>query len=111
MKPIELVRLATAEVEGVELRDGTIYGKVVNKSSQPIKDVNLLIRHVWLWDSEYDPGKDVYSTSTYLPVAGIIAPGKSQDFVYVPSLPQIPGGHFETKIIVGEFRTVPKATQ
>lgn len=109
MKPIESVRLTTAEVEEVAIRDGKLYGKVVNKSTQAIRDVNLLIRHVWLWDDEYDPGRDIYSTSTYLPVTGEIPAGGAKDFVYVPSLPEIPGGHFETKIIVGGFRMVPKA--
>lgn len=108
MKPIESVRLTTAEVEEVAIRDGKLYGKVVNKSDHPIKDVKLLIRHVWIWNDEYDPGRDIYSTSTYLPLAGVIEPGQSKPFVYAPSLPEIPGGHFETKVIVGEFRTVPK---
>lgn len=109
MKPIESVRLTTAEVEEVAIRDGKLYGKVVNKSTRPIEDVNLLIRHIWLWDDEYDPGRDIYSTSTYLPVDGEIPAGGTKEFVYAPSLPEISGGHFETKIIVGGFRVVPEA--
>jgi len=111
MKTIETVRLTTAEVEAVELRDDSIVGKVVNKSPHPIRDVELLIRHIWLWDDEYDPNRDVYSTSTYLPVAGQIGPGESKEFVYVPSLPEIPGGHFETKIIVGEFQPLRRSSE
>lgn len=104
---VEQVRRATAEITDVFMRNGTLHGQIVNKSDVPLKDVRLLVRHIWLWDNEYRPGRDTYSDAEYLPVEGIIEPGGSVEFSYTPVLPARQGGHFETKIIVGEFTELP----
>lgn len=108
--PVEQVRRATAEIDNVVIRNGILYGEVVNRSNAALKDVRLLVRHVWLWDNEYRPGHDIYSAAEYLPIEGIIAPGESVEFSYAPALPAVEGGHFETKIIVGEFTELPTIT-
>lgn len=104
---VEQVRKATAAITDVVMRNGTLYGEIVNKSDVPLTDVRLLIRHIWLWNNEYRPGRDTYSDAEYLPVEGVIQPGESVEFSYTPVLPARRGGHFETKIIVGEFTELP----
>lgn len=104
---VEEVNRTTAEVQDVAVSGNTIYGKVVNKSSLPLKDIRLLVRHIWLWNNEYDPGQDNYSTAEFVTLEGIIMPGESKDFSLISSLPALPGGRFETKIIIGEFTQLP----
>ena len=104
---IEEVRRATAEIGDVTVRHGTLYGKIINKSDVPLKDVTLLVRHIWLWDNEYRPGHDTYSSAEQIMIEGIIAPGERVAFSYTPRLPAVSGGHFETKIIIGAFTELP----
>ena len=110
VEPIEQGRLTTAEVQNVVLRNGSIYGEVINKSNVPLKDVRLLVRHIWLWNNEYRPGRDMYSQAEYLPIDGIIPPGEAVKFRYTPALPTAHDGHFKTKVIVGEFTELPAQT-
>ena len=106
IESLEQVQMHTAEVEGVTIHDGTISGRVVNKSSKPIEDVELLVRNIWLWNNEYHPGQDTYSMADYVPLDGTIEPGQSKDFTFDLRLPKASRGHFDTKVLVGEFRTV-----
>ena len=106
---IEQVQKSPAAVMDVTIHNGTVRGKVVNKSKSSIEDVKLLVRNVWMWDNEYHPGRDTHSTSKIVDLDGTIGPGQSKDFAIDLKLPKPRHGHFETKVIVGEFRTVPSA--
>jgi hypothetical protein len=106
---IEGVRKSPAEVMDVTVHNGTVHGKVVNKSNSSIEDVKLLVRNIWMWNNEYRPGRDTHSTAKMVDLDGTIGPGQSKDFTIDLNLPKVPHGHFDTKVIVGEYRTVPAA--
>jgi hypothetical protein len=88
----------------VKVNDGTVSGVLVNKSPHPIREVELLIDHAWLWSDERHPGEDNPGRSEYYTVHGEIPPNGSVQFTYHPSppLPHRTDGHFETTVqIVG----------
>ena len=83
-------------IDNVAVQDGTVTGEIRNKSSNPVRDPELLIRYIFLWKDEYHPGKDNPSASFYQPVSGEIAPGKALPFRFTPSppLPRRSDGRF-----------------
>jgi len=88
----------------VKVNDGTVSGVLLNKSPHPIREVELLIDHAWLWSDERHPGEDNPGRSEYYTVHGEIPPSGSVQFTYHPSppLPHRADGHFETSVqIVG----------
>jgi hypothetical protein len=94
-------------LEDVVIKDGVISGKLVNKSSRPIRDVELLIRHVWIWNSEFRPGKDNRSQAEYYTEKTIINPGKAIPFRYeFPRPPTSADGYFLTTVSVAGFTEI-----
>jgi hypothetical protein len=88
----------------VKVNDGAVSGVLVNKSPHPIREVELLIDHAWLWSDERHPGADNPSRSAYYTVHSEIPPGGTMQFTYQasPPLPRRTDGHFETSMqIVG----------
>ncbi len=95
-------------LRGTVVKDGVVSGEVVNKSSRTIRDVQLLIRHIWHWKNEFRPGNDTASDAAYYTVKGDIAPGGSIPFTYktqVPLAPR-PDGDFETTVSVGGYAEI-----
>lgn len=94
-------------VENVVVRGRTVTGHVVNHLSRPIRDVHLVIRSIWLWHNEFNPGTDTLGQSVVYRVPGQVPVGGSLPFTYSP-LPVSPrrDGHYETRVIVGEFTEV-----
>jgi hypothetical protein len=84
----------------VKVNDGAVSGVLVNKSAHPIREVELLIDHVWLWSDERHPGEDNPGRSEYYTVHGEVPPRGSLPFTYHPSppLPHRTDGHFETSV-------------
>src|SRR6266508_6844888 len=107
----EISRVLT--VENVAVRDGGVSGEVVNRGSNTVRDVQLLIRYTWLWDNETKPGKDDPGTSSYSTLPKEIPPGGSLPFTYKPSPPppKMAGGHFETTVSVAGFTEVIPPTR
>ena len=104
----------TASVENVAVNGDTVSGEVVNHSrTDTLRDVQVLIRYIWLWDKETKPGRNDPSTSTYYTVPGTIAPGGSAPFRYTPSSPlgKTAGGHFETSAVIAGFTEVIPGTR
>jgi hypothetical protein len=85
------------EIENATVTDSAVSGDVVNRSRNTVRDVQLLIRHIWLWD---DP-----STSAYYKLEKDIPPGSRVPFTYQPAipLPKMAGGHFVTTVAIGGF--------
>jgi len=85
------------EIENATVTDSAVSGEVVNRSRNTVRDVQLLIRHIWLWD---DP-----STSAYYKLEKDIPPGSRVPFTYQPAipLPKMAGGHFVTTVAIGGF--------
>jgi hypothetical protein len=88
--------------------DGAIAGEVVNRSPNTLRAVQVLVRHVWLWDQETKPGRDDPSRSLYVTMPGEIAPGQRMHFTYKPSPPlsTMPGGRFVTSAAIAGFTEI-----
>lgn len=98
----------TVALRNVTVRDGQISGEVVNKSSHLIRDVQLLISHVWLWKNEFRPGEEAPGRAVFYDVKRELRPGESVPFSYTPSppLPSRTDGYFETEVSVAGFTEV-----
>lgn len=95
-------------MRNVTVKDGEVSGELVNKSSHPVRDVQLLIRYIWQWKNEFRPGKDELGMAAYYTVDKEISAGGSVPFNYKPAspLPSRPDGFFETTVSVAGFAEV-----
>ncbi len=94
-------------VGDVQSHDGAVSGTIFNHSSEPVRDVRLLIDHVWLWNNERHPGEASPGRTDFYTVRGEIAPGGNLPFTYQgPALAGRGDGHFETQVQVTEFTQV-----
>ena len=95
-------------VEKVSVTDGSVSGEVINHSKNALRDVQLLIRYIWLWDNETKPGKNDPSASFYYNLPREIPPGGRASFTFKPSQPlaKASGGHFETSASIAGFSEV-----
>jgi len=95
-------------VDKISVREGVVSGEVQNKSTRTLRDVQLFIRYVWLWNDEFHPGKDDPSTAAYHSLGQEISPGGSVRFTFTPSppLPKLPNGYFETSVSIAGFTEV-----
>ncbi len=95
-------------LRNVTVKDGAVSGEVVNTSSHTIRDVELVIRHIWHWKNEFRPGNDTEGNAVYYPVKGDLAPGGSMPFTYRPSAPLAtgPDGSFETTVSISGYTEV-----
>lgn len=95
-------------VEKVSVTDGSVSGEVINHSKNTLRDVQLLIRYIWLWDNETKPGRNDPSVSDYYNLPGEIPAGGHASFTFKPSQPlaKASGGHFETSASIAGFSEV-----
>ena len=110
--------LATAEqaaevvtIRNLTVKDGQVSGELVNNSSNTLRDVEVLIRHSWLWKNEFRPPRDDMGVAVYYTVAGEVAPRDSKAFSYQPSppLPSRTDGSYETAVsIAGYTEIIPQ---
>lgn len=103
--------------ESVALRDVRVEGDVVsgvltNRSGEVLRDVQLLIKHDWLWKNEFRPGEDNPGRAVYYTVPGEILPGGQTTFTYRadPPLPARSDGRFNTSVEVVGFVEVSGAS-
>jgi len=47
-----------------------VSGKVVNNSGKPVRDVQILVKYVWLWNNERKPGTDSPGRAVYETLPG-----------------------------------------
>jgi hypothetical protein len=105
---------APAAASKLELRglavgsDGAVTGTVFNGSGVAIKDVELLVSHVWSWRDERHPGENNPGRSSYINVSGEIPASGSMAFSYIPepALPMRTDGRFETTVAVHSFTEI-----
>ena len=91
-------------IERLQVKGPVISGMLRNKAPHRIRDVELLIRHVWVPNNEYQPSQEDLGKSTYQTVRGEIQPGGSIPFAYDASpLASRSDGQFETKVKVAGF--------
>ena len=95
-------------VADVSVKDGTVSGSLVNKSTRVVRDVRLLIRYAWVWKDERHPGEDSPGTAEYYVVSTPIPPAGQLRFTHAqsPPLRQRTDGHFETSVEVVGFEEV-----
>jgi hypothetical protein len=95
-------------IHNLVIKDGAVSCDLVNKSDRTIRDVQLLIRHVWHWKNEFRPSDDSPGEAVFHTVEREILPEKTMPFTYNPStpLPALPDGYFETKVSVAGFTEV-----
>ena len=101
----------------VELQDvsaqpnGSISGKLANRTSYVIRDVKLMIDYAWIWRNDFKPGADSPGRTMYTTVQGDIAPHAESNFSFEPSPPlsSAGDGHFKPEVrIVGYTQMVPQ---
>jgi len=95
-------------LRNVAIKDGKISGELVNQTKHAVRDVQLLIRHLWQWKNEFRPGTDEVGRAVYHTVEKEIAPGGSAPFSYEPSppLPSGPGGFYQTTVSIAGFTEI-----
>ena len=105
--PDEISRVLV--IEKLSVQDGAVSGEVHNLSSRTVRDVQLFVRHTWLWDDERHPGKIVDpGTSTFHTLQQEIPPGGAARFnlTQSPPLAKTAGGHFVTTVSIAGFTEV-----
>ena len=104
---------AVLAIEKLSVQEGVVSGEIYNRSSHTIRDVQLFIRHTWLWGEEFKPGKDDPGTAIYFTLPKEIPPGGRLPFTYSPSppLPKASGGQFETTAAIAGFAEVIPQTK
>ena len=95
-------------IKDLTLQGESISATLFNQSANTVRDIQLLIRHVWLWKNEFRPGSDDPSKAFYHTLASEIPPGGSVPFTYKPSpsLPDRSDGTFQTTVSVAGFTEI-----
>ena len=97
----------TVVINDLTVRDGSVSGIVVNKSSATVRGVELLLRQTWLWNNERHPGTDSPGRTLPFTLAGDVAPNASAPFAFqTPPLAQRSDGRFVTTMDVTGFTEV-----
>ena len=99
---------ADVDLRDVRTAGDGVSGTVVNRSPNPVRDVRLVVSHVWVWDNEFHPGTDDYSRADYYVVPGEIPPGGSVPFTIRPSnrLSEEHGGRYLTKVAISSVAEI-----
>ena len=95
-------------ITDVHATDARVKATLVNNSDSRIKDIQLVIRHTFLWNDERNPGSDNPGRTEFYLVLGEIAPHGQLAFEYRPDppLPQRADGTFKTSIEIAGFTEV-----
>jgi len=97
----------TIVINDLTVRDGSVSGTIVNKSSATVRGVELLLRQTWLWNNERHPGTDSPGRTLPFTLAGDVAPNASAPFAFqIPPLAQRSDGRFVTTMDVTGFTEV-----
>jgi hypothetical protein len=100
--------IQTVAVRDVISQNGEVSGEIVNYSPRTLRDVELLVRHVWHWKNEFRPADDNPGMASYYTVVKEIPAGESMPFNYaqLSPLPSRADGQFETMVSVAGFTEV-----
>lgn len=101
-------RTKTVVIENLKVQRDGVSGELRNRSSHRVRDVELLIRHVWLWNNEFRPGAKDPGMAVYHTLDKEIQPGGSVPFThkFAAPLPERADGVFETVVSVGGFAEI-----
>ena len=100
-------------LRNVEMRDNVMAGEIVNHSSHRVRDVELLIRHIWHWNDEFRPGENSPGAADFYTISTEIPSGATERFTYsMPMpLPVRADGYFETVVTVAGFTEIKEEMQ
>jgi len=100
-------------VLNVEMRDSVMAGEIVNHLSHRVRDVELLIRHIWHWNNEFRPGENPPGAADFYTISTEIPSGATERFTYsMPMpLPVRADGYFETVVTVAGFTEIKEEVQ
>jgi len=94
-------------VRNTIVQDNIVSGELLNLSSHRVRDVELLIRQIWHWNSEFRPGANPPGEAIYHTVTAEIPSGTTERFTYKLSLPPSRSdGYFETVVTVAGFTEI-----
>lgn len=97
----------TIVISDLTVKDDSVSGTVVNKSSATVRGVELLLRQTWLWNNEFHPGADSPGRALPFTLRGDVAPNASASFTFqTPPLDQRSDGRFVTTMDVTGFTEV-----
>ena len=97
----------TIVINDLTVKDDSVSGTVVNKSSATVRGVELLLRQVWQWKDERHPGTDSPGRALPFTLGGDVAPNASAPFTFnTPGLPERSDGRFVTTMEVIGFSEV-----
>jgi len=97
----------TIAINGLTVREGSVSGTIVNKSSATVRGVKLLLVQTWMWNNERHPGTDSPGRALPFTFAADVAPNASAPFTFqTPPLPQRSDGRFVTTMDVTGFTEV-----
>jgi hypothetical protein len=96
------------EVRNIQLQGNVISGEVVNKSQNPMRNLELLIQYHWLWNNEFKPGATSPGKSLYVVLDKELRPGEPARF----SAPLDPlaaprhDGYYMTEVTLAGFTEI-----
>ena len=94
-------------VRNTTVQDNIVSGELLNLSSHRVRDVELLIRQIWHWNSEFRPGANPPGVAGFHMVTAEIPPGTTERFAYKLSPPTSRSdGYFETVVTVAGFTEI-----
>ena len=96
------------EVRNLTSTDSVVSGEVVNRSRREVRNVELLIRHMWQWKNEFQPGSDDLGTASYYTIERTIPAGATVPFTYRQRAASTvrTDGQYETVVSVAGFSEI-----
>jgi len=110
LAPPEASKMVAVRITTVQ--DNIMSVELLNLSSHRIRDVELLIRHIWHWNNEFRPGVNPPGAADYYTVTAEIPSGATERFTYKLSPPPSRSdGYFETVVTVAGFTEIKEEMQ
>jgi len=96
---------AAIELKDVVANGGAVSGAIENHGPRPVKDIQLLIQHRYVWPNEYKPGAANPGRAEKITMGDEIPPGGRATFSHDsgPLESPDPKGRFETSVTVLSF--------
>lgn len=110
-EPIQIAdddRNAPIQVESVALEGNAISGTLVNRGSDEVRSIRLLVDIEFLWANETKPGENSPGRATVFTIPGPLSPKGELGFSLHPEPPleERADGHFRPKARVMSYETV-----
>ncbi len=98
---------ATVGIKDVTVGSTSVSGTIINKSSNSLREVHLVLRQEFRWKDEMNPGEASPGRVRAYTYDGPLAPNSSTEFKFdFDPLPERSDGHFANSIEVTGFTTV-----